>query len=327
MSHWLYERIAENDEDRKPSLSVQATHNWFRALSFEIQSSHGKTNEELVTSCREFYKNVPRLKTQPVLGDIFEPLFFSVVYSMTLERFSNSLNAVPWIRPTVVVDWYYAIYFSIRSMFPVFGHNVAEDHSKTARFVASTFRTNLPYPLDMVAHREDGEDYSIFVFEKNPGFYDLNRTFMGFKPMAQGMLAQYLKGTADWYADRTKNKILEEQKNNFTNFRSKKAREIRDRRLTTDVGFLHCAFRQRVKANYRDAVYLSYNYGEEINLDSFTENLSTSAKFLSIMALAFVERKVGSAIVKSFVEDLDNNLRGVNLALPSEKYWKAFINR
>ncbi len=325
MNHWLYERISENDGDRKPSFSVQATHNWFRALSFEIQNSHGKTNEEQIASCREFYRNVPKLKTQPVLGDIFEPLFFSVIYSMTLERFSNSLKTIPWIRPTVVVDWYYAVYFSIRSMFPIFGHDVAEDHSKTARFVASTFRTNLPYPLDLVAHREDGEDYSIFVFEKNPGYYDLNRTFIGLKPIAQGMLAQYLKGTADWYASRTKNKILEEQRGNFTNFRSKKAQEIRNKRLTTDVGFLHCAFRQRVKANYKDAVYLSYNYGEEINLESFTENVSASAKFISIMALAFVERKIGNSTVKSFVEDLDNNLRGVNLTLPSEKYWKAFV--
>ncbi len=79
MNHWLYERISENDGDRKPSFSVQATHNWFRALSFEIQNSHGKTNEEQIASCREFYRNVPKLKTQPVLGDIFEPLFFSVI--------------------------------------------------------------------------------------------------------------------------------------------------------------------------------------------------------------------------------------------------------
>lgn len=324
MSYWLYEHITSHDESRKPSFSVQATHNWFKALKFEIENSHGKTCSEQIESCRQFYINTQRQKNFQPNEDVFEHLFFSVVYVMTLDRFANTLNDIPWIRPTAIVDWYYATYFSIRAMFSVLGNNVPEDHSKTSKFVASTFRTHLPHPFDMVARRIDGEEYDIFLMEKKPRFYDLNRTFIGDSMVSQGMLTQYLKGTADWYAKRTKNNILADNKGKFINFRTKEAQKIRDKRLASEIGFLHCAFRQRVKANYRDAIYLSYDYGEEINLDLFVKNLSVSAKFSSITAMAYLEYHLGKTVMQSFFNDLSQNLRGVNLSLDSERYWTAF---
>ncbi len=324
MSYWLYEHITRHDESRKPSFSVQATHNWFKALKFEVENTHGKTCGEQVESCRRFYRSTQQQKNISPNEDVFEHLFFSVIYAMTLDRFANTLNDIPWIRPTAIVDWYYATYFSIRAMFSVLGNSVPEDHSKTAKFVASTFRTHLPHPFNMIARRTEGEDYGIFLMEKNPEFYDLSRAFFNTSLVAQGMLTQYLKGTADWYAKRTKNNILIDSKGKFSNFRSKEAQKIRDKRLATEIGFLHCAFRQRVKANYRDAIYLSYDYGEEINLDSLVKNLSVSAKFSSITAMAYLEHHLGTQIMQSFFNDLSQNLRGVNFSSDSERYWRVF---
>ena len=156
----------------------------------------------------------------------------------------------------------------------------------------------------------------------SPRQYAIQKTW--FCLLIIGIWNGYLTGTADWYAKRTKNNILADNKGKFINFRTKEAQKIRDKRLASEIGFLHCAFRQRVKANYRDAIYLSYDYGEEINLDLFVKNLSVSAKFSSITAMAYLEYHLGKTVMQSFFNDLSQNLRGVNLSLDSERYWTAF---
>jgi hypothetical protein len=327
MNRWLFEKISADDGSRKPSFSVRGIDNWFRSLRFEIENSHGKTVQQQIESCRNFYNRDKSKKVIPfaVNGELFEHLFFSVIYSMTMDRFSSQLGKTPWVRPTAIVDWYYAVYFSIRTILPIFGHEISEDHSKTAKFVASTFRTHLPYPFDMVARRTTGEEYVAFIGGDQPNHFDLNRSFLNTSSVAQGMLAQYLCGTAEWYAIRTKNNILMDKKLRIVNFRTKLAREERDRRLISEVGFLHCAYRQRTKANYRDAIYLSYDYGEDIFLETFLSNLCVSAKFASINAIACVEHYTGRNNVKSFIQDLSVNLRGIDIAEQSEKYWFEFL--
>jgi hypothetical protein len=50
-----------------------------------------------------------------------------------------------------------------------------------------------------------------------------------------------------------------------------------------------------------------------------------SAKFASINAIACAEHYIGRSDVKSFIEDLQVNLRSINIAEPSEKYWAEFL--
>lgn len=326
MNRWLFEKISADDNNRKPSFSVRGIDNWFRALRFEIESTHGKTVQQQVESCRNFYRRDRQKKASLDLstGELFEQLFFSVIYCMTVDRFASTLNKTPWIRPTAIVDWYYAVYFSIRSVMPVFGHKVPEDHAGTANFATRTFRTHLPYPFDMFARRREGEEYDIFIGGIQPEPYNLNRSFWPTNSVAQGMLAQYLNGTAIWNVEKKKSKILEENKA-IKDFRSKAAQQLRDKRLISEIGFLHCAYRQRTKANYRDAIYLSYDYGEDITLETFLYSLNVSAKFASINAIACAEHYIGRDDIKSFIEDLNVHLRGVDIAEPSEKYWAEFL--
>lgn len=326
MKRWLFEKISADDNSRKPSFSVRGIDNWFRALRFEIESAHGTTVQQQVESCRNFHNQNKPQKTHPDLATsaLFEQLFFSVLYCMTVDRFSSELSTTPWVRPTAIVDWYYAVYFSIRSVMPIFGHKVPEDHSGTANFAARTFRTHLPYPFDMFARRREGENYDTFIGGIQTKHHDLNRTFEYKTSVTQGMLAQYLYGTAIWNVTKKKEKILQENKT-LKDFRSKTARQLRDKRLISEIGFLHCAYRQRTKANYRDAIYLSYHYGEEVGLEAFISNLSVSAKFASINAIACAEHYIGRNDIRAFIDDLRVNLRGIDTATPSEKYWAEFL--
>lgn len=326
MSTWLYDRILEVDIDRQPAFSNLATSNWFRALRFEVDLTHGFDLQDQFRSCRAFYKNSLKVsKKIPPLAPIFEPLFYSVIYCMSLETFSQHLSLTPWIQHTAIVDWYYAIYFSARAIFAALGRQVEEDHSKSANAYVSTVRKNLPYPFDMVAQRVTGEEYRVFLSAApKTAPYNLYQRFEEERSVAQGMLFQYLNGSAKWYVRRTKDNILRKNPN-ISNFRTKVAREIRDKQLKSEIGFLHCAYRQRVKANYRDSIYLSYSSGDTGFLADFIDNISATAKFSSIVAVALIERRIGEKHIKSFVADLNENLTSGNyVPSESEKFWKVF---
>jgi hypothetical protein len=132
-----------------------------------------------------------------------------------------------------------------------------------------------------------------------------------------------LAGTCKWYAERTKAQML--SKGEVPNFRTKAARQKRDKRLLREVGFLHCAFRYRVKANYRDAIYLTYGEPPPAFFSQFIGHLAASARFAAIYALAFAERRVGAKPVKLFVRDLTDNLWGMASAQPSELFWQQVL--
>ena len=70
---------------------------------------------------------------------------------------------------------------------------------------------------------------------------------------------------------------------------------------------------------------MSYNFGDDVYLDTFIYNLSISAKFASIAAIACAEHNIGRKNVKAFVKDLQTNIRGINIATTSEKYWTEFL--
>jgi hypothetical protein len=251
---------------------------------------------------------------------VFEPLFSSITNAMTLERTATVGNAVPWGRPTAVVTWYYAIYASIRAMLAALGQVVGDSHSAAMKAYAACLRAKLPHPLNMHGHRTEGEVYTI-ILPSHPRArpFDLIRSFPGTSAAARGMLLQYLSGTSKWYAERTKAQILRENK--FHSFRTRLVRDERDRRLQSDIAFLHCAFRYRGKANYRDAIYLTYGSSDLASATHFVGDLSACARFGSLVALAFVARRIGKAPTDAFVKDLRRNLRGISLATPLETWW------
>jgi len=111
------------------------------------------------------------------------------------------------------------------------------------------------------------------------------------------------------------------------NIRTKAARQERDKRLLSEVGFLYCAYRYRVKANYRDAIYLTYGEPPPAFFSQFTGHLAATARFGAIYALAVAERRVGAKPVKLFVRDLTDNLWGMAAAEPSELFWQQVLRQ
>jgi hypothetical protein len=89
---------------------------------------------------------------------------------------------------------------------------------------------------------------------------------------------------------------------------------------------MHCAFRYRGKANYRDAIYISYGSRELLHRDEFLRALATSSKFIFVCALAFARVRLGQDISQKFLTDLHSNLRDIDTARQEELFWKNILD-
>lgn len=326
MSSWLYTQITAETPGRAPRFAEQSTQNWFQALAHEVIHEHGSSAAEQLRACRRAVKNErPVSGTALRAGAIFEPLFGAISNAMALTTIASDSRSVGWHRPAAVVTWYYAIYGSIRSMFAVAGQAVAENHGAAMRTYVSLLRQRMPHPFDMVARHRKAEQYELQLpLYPETEKYDLTLSFTPSSQAARGMLLQYLGGTAGWYTDRTKERL--KQRHKITSFHRKEAKALRDEALEPQIGFMHCAFRIRGKANYRDAMFLTYGARELTASPDFVISLATTARFVTLAALAFAERQIGVESVRNFVADMQSNIRGIAHATPDETYWTAALS-
>jgi hypothetical protein len=201
-------------------------------------------------------------------------------------------------------------------MFAASGLQVAGTHAAAERAFVSSLRSVLPHPLNMVARRITGERYNSEL-PSYPGVapFDLQRAFRPERSIAQGMLLQYLTGTSAHHVGKIKERLLSEKRSAFTDFRTKAARDFRDSRLADEIGFVHCAYRYRGKANYRDAIYLTYGTRPQ-DTTQLLDDLAGAARFLFACAVALVQRRLGNAVVSDFARDLEQHLRDFGGAPP-----------
>ena len=322
---WLYAHVVQEQDSRAPYFSEQSALNWMRALSFEITRQNGANFRKQFEACRSAVRGQPKPALPPLgVGAVFEPLFGAVTNAMSLARLAA--DPAPFHRPASVVTWYYAIYNSVRAMFAAMGQPVGENHTAAMNAFASNLRMRLPHPFNIHARHARNEDYATML-PSYPGVPSCNvsSTFDPSAGTAQGMLLEYLSGTARWYVERTKEKLRTQR--GITNFRKRSDRELRNKWLQKDIAFLHCAFRYRTKANYRDAIYLAYGARELHVARAFAEDLAIVAQFMALSAFAFCEWLVGPDHLDNFTADLDENIRGINDTRPSEAFWRAIRTR
>ncbi len=319
MAHWLFDQI--QDKGREPQFAVQSALNWMAALRLEVEAEHGLTPAEQFVSCAKHFRTSVHPANCRVRNDeIFEALLASLNYSLGSILLAGNFKTLSVVKPSAVVIWYYAVYSAIRAMFAALGQTVRENHSSAAKFFAASLRQKLPHPLNMIAKHKMAQDYLPAL----PGFpnatpFDLQKPVSANRANAQGMLLQYLNGSAQYFLKRDKEDL------GYPNYRTKVAKEQLEKRLQKQVGFLHCAFRYRGKANYRDAIYLTYGSRVPHGSTDFLENLSIVARFAFLCSVAYVQRRVGATVVSEFGKDLTQNLRGLNGGPASLQFWNGLF--
>lgn len=323
MPQWLYSEVLAHATDWNPVFALPSMLNWPRALAQEIIRQHGADTLSQATSCTsKFAGSVRLLGSPPSNGRLFSPLFHSMTFTNSLQSLNESGAVSPWVYSSAVITWYYAVYHAFRSVIIAWNGSCPNQHEGTIRAFDGV-RDKLPHPLNMRATRSRGENYDAELPDF-PGVphHDLERTFDTTPSTTRGMLLQYINGTAKWKTDLVKEKIMAED-TTITNFRSNRAKELRDHRLPQTINFMNCAYRYRTKMNYRDGMLFAYG-GTDSRFDgSFIPALTDSARFAWICAISFLRSRIGPAPVSSFLSDLDSNFREGGTASANILFWRA----
>jgi len=319
---WVYSNVLQEPEDKKPAFALQSTLNWVRALAFEILQEHGPDYASWVASFRTKLSPTLHAPATPFpLSQSVEPLISSIAFSLSLRSLEVASQTSPWLRPSAVVTWYYALYGAVRSMLASVAQTAGDDHRKTMRTFQGSLAGRLPHPFNMQATWIKNEDFAAHL-PSVPAVngYDLTKTFVPNRAEAQGMLLQYLRGSAAHYTERTK---LNLSKQFPAGFKSLKARAARDKAIDKQIGLMHCAFRYRGKANYRDALYLAYGQRNPPAGTRFVEDLRIVAHAVSVLALVVFRRTRGKKDLADFCADLSTSLRGVTTIAAPDRFWEA----
>lgn len=300
--------LSEPNGTPEPRFALQATVNWMRALTI-------LANDQGIdwTSMGTFYAHVqmPKL-SEPAVNTVFEQLLMSLHHLAALSAMVKADSDRDFAR-VAVMAWYYGIYCAASAMVAAKDGSLQDDHTGTAnqwdRQIAACGLIPRPFDFRLTTMLKKAAEAEITILRKGSKFVVNNRPAA--VDDAIGACVSYLSGTRtyrEWQITEDL-KTRELKKLHLSDFRSKQAKELRDSRLQSkSIGFLHQAFRYRGKANYRDALFLTYETQVDAVLDGFIADLHAVLQAFLIAAGAFCLRRVASKDWSAFIGDLDQHL-------------------
>ncbi|MCP5273948.1 MAG: hypothetical protein H6936_03650 [Burkholderiales bacterium] len=309
MTQWLYNRLKDEDPNIQPGFALQSSINWSKALRIICDEGQFERSE-----LKNKYRSVQR-RSKDQKGDTntFECTFMAFHQYASLTRIFEYNEAHYDLIRSAIISWYYGIYNAASAMIAATDGSAQETHTSTANAWNHQLNTQnqilepFNYCLSTLV-KKDVESEIKLLREENS--YDLNQTPTNYRS-AYGACISYLKGTADREREILENRMKNDRefKNlKVPNFRTKVAREYRDKKLQgKGTAFLHQAFRFRGKANYRDAIYLSYGRENSDRISELIENLIISLKSFIMMSCHYSERRVERGTWKVFYDDIKNH--------------------
>ncbi len=307
---WLLNRLFELGDQPTPRFAFQGTVNWMRSLSIYCDS-----NEFSHDTLRKYYLSVKR-RPANTEGDTlaFECLTMAMHNVSALESMESIENPYPIVR-SAIISWYYATYYSSKSMLAASSGTDPQTHAAAGKIFQSEIVENglimPPFNLSITNLVPSNIKAKIKTLRAG-NIYDLTRLPED-QEMAFGALCSYLKGTAEYEQWRLEEQVksgAEYRRGGFTSFRSNAAKALRDAKLSpAKVNYLVQAFRYRGKANYRDAIYLSYGDNQKERLKQFITDLYMVSGAYTLMASHYINRRVVRADWDAFVEDMETYAR------------------
>lgn len=306
---WLLNKLFTHGDQPKPRFAFQGTVNWMRGLAVLVEG------EFLHEAIRQFYQGVQRRNPNEVADALaFETLTMSLHNVSAIDSMEGIENPYQVVRAAIIA-WYYATYYASKAMLAASSGADPQTHASAARVwhseIVEAALVKPPFDLN-VSNIIPTHVQEVIQNLRNGNTHDLN-----FEPntrdMAYGAVCSYLKGTAEYEQWR-----LEEQVKNspaykqggYTSFRSNAAKALRDAKLgPARVNFLVQAFRYRGKANYRDAIYLSYGADNTERLRQFITDLGIVGGAFSLMAAHYVAKRVIKNDWDAFSADIAENAK------------------
>lgn len=308
-SRWLYERIKHDDPKVEPLFSFRGIAYWMRALALLIEDE-GFNSEALAIKYQGVKRRVPAI----IAADtrVFQFSFMAFQNLSALSVIHEAGYPSDFIR-NAIVAWYYGLYYAASAMVAAADGSVQEDHRGTANSWDRQIVQNhwIPFPFDLrlsTLVKRDCDSQMEQLRGKNPSTLQYQPTNCD---EAYGACLSSLKGTVEYERERAEESIKTHKdfkQLNVPNFRTRMARETRDKYLNKKVVcFLHQAYRHRGKAHYRDALYLGYDTEHTNVLKSMITDLHSVLHAFLKASANYCARRVEKGTWTSFIRDLDVN--------------------
>ncbi len=324
----LHKRFTKTGTKSKPDgyseaqFSLPSTINWMRSMALVVKHDGIDSSK-----ANTLYAAIPpRSILEEEENTIFEQLLFSLHECSALRALKYSPNKVDVAR-IGAVSWYYGIYTAASAMITAQNGSFQNNHTSTAQVWGRQTASRIPIctPFDarissLVRKTADEElnklsgDNRFSLIGKAPSTID----------EARAGCHSYLSGSVDWWREKTEENIKnskEFRKLEVPNFRTKQAKELRDKHLCKkSVAFLHQAIRYRGKAQYRDSIFLAYGNSVGKRLSEYIDDLSIVLEAFVYLSGIFCSKRLGSAVWDNFLNDLEAK-RAFSLAPIS--FWKG----
>ena len=306
---WLLNKLFTHADQPKPRFAFQGTVNWMRGLAILVdgQFSHQKL--------QQFYQSTQRRQPNEQADALaYECLTMSIHNVSALDAMEVVENPYSIVR-SAIVAWYYATYYAAKAMLAASSGTDPQTHASTGRVWQSEIvaggLVKAPFDLSITGITPNNVR-QVMTTLRGGNTHDLSTEPMN-EDMAKGAVYSYLKGTAEyeqWRLEEMVKGSREYRQGGFTSFRSNEAKALRDAKLNpAHVNYLVQAFRYRGKANYRDAIYLSYGRDDTDKLLQFVSDLSTVAVAFSLMAAHYVAKRVIRNDWSKFITDLEEHAK------------------
>ncbi|MBI4248448.1 MAG: hypothetical protein HY611_03010 [Elusimicrobia bacterium] len=308
---WLLGRLFAEKDQPKPRFAFQGCVNWMRALAIYCDAGHISRQ-----ACATFFAPTIRRAVNKEMDTLaYEFLVMSAHHAAATKSLAaangNTYNGCR----AAIVSWYYSVYYAAKAMIAAAGGSDPQTHAKAARIwqadIASRGLAMYPFDLRVVNLTTQNVEASIAAL-RNGNPHDVNTRPVS-NDQAHGALCSYLRGTCEyrqWEIEEDVRKSSDFKALGKSDFRSKDARQLRDQAFGKEsVNFLFQAFRYRGKANYRDAIYLSYGDNNDATLKVFGDDLGFVSSAFVLMAAHFVARRVEAGTWDQFAEDVHANAR------------------
>jgi hypothetical protein len=300
----------------EPRFALQSTVNWMHALAIGVQNPPIDKQ-----TAQSMYSSVQRGNlTDPAVNTALEQLLMSLHHVSALhEMRGKEIN----LARVAIMAWYYDIYCAASAMIAAKDGTQQQDHSGTAnawdRQIVANGLPIAPFNYRITTLENPAAEQELATLRGSNKFNVNSRPSTPAE--AVGACISYLSGTRDYrewqIGEALKQKELRQL--GLTNFRTRQAQQLRNKRLRgKSLGFLHQAFRYRGKANYRDALFLTYGSGVGVSLAGFIADMEIVLKAFIVMAGAFCARRIGPSLWQPFLADLSAQL---HLSVMPQDVW------
>ncbi|MBZ0334623.1 hypothetical protein [Marinobacter sp. AL4B] len=306
---WLLSKLFTHADQPKPRFAFQGTVNWMRGLAILVDGQF--SHQQL----QQFYQRTQRRQANEQADSLaYECLTMSMHNVSAIDSMEAIEDPYPIVR-SAIVAWYYATYYAAKAMLAASSGTDPQTHASAGKVwqaeIVSAGLVKSPFDLSITGITPNNVRQVMGTLRAG-NTHDLN-TEPTDEDMARGALFSYLKGTAEyeqWRLEEMVKSSREYRQGGFNSFRSNAAKALRDAKLNpANVNYLVQAFRYRGKANYRDAIYLSYGRDDPERLRQFVSDLATVAGAFSLMAAHYVAKRVVRADWDQFIADIEEHAK------------------